>query len=220
MPSAPANVTLTDAQIAQVAYAAGFRGDALVKAVAIGIAESGGRAGVVNFLGCTGIWQIYQSVHVRNNPTWTTAWLKVPGNNAIAAFKLSNGGRNWIPWEAYTNGAYRKYLARATAAANLATSTAPAPPVGGGTTPPLIGGPVDPPSANPIDTSVENTKFAPLFDKETWLRILLIILGIILVLNAVVRMSDAPDIVKTAAKVGADFLPVGKVGKIAKAVTK
>lgn len=209
MPSAP--VVLSDSQIAAAAYSAGFRGESLKLAVAIALAESSGRPDVVNFLGCVGLWQIYQSVHVRNNPTWTTAWLKVPANNAAAAFKLSNGGRNWIPWEAYTKGMHKQFMARATKAAQ-SHSDGPTSDAG---TPPLVGTP-PPSSSSPVDTSVENTKFAPLFDRETWIRILLILLGIILVLNALVRLSGTPGVVKDIAKVGLDIVPVGKLTKIAK----
>lgn len=31
--------------------------------------------------------------------------------NAKAALAISNGGRNWKPWGAHQNGAFRKYLA-------------------------------------------------------------------------------------------------------------
>jgi len=108
--------TLSAAQIAGVAKGAGFTGDGLTKAVAIALAESSGRTDVVNFLGCVGLWQIYQSVHVRAHPTWTTAWLKVPQNNAAAAYVLSSGGTNWRPWETYTNGMYLAHMGAARAA--------------------------------------------------------------------------------------------------------
>ena len=42
--------------------------------------------------------------------------MKSPGNNAKAAFTLSNGGKNWKPWEVYTKGTYKKYLSQAQAA--------------------------------------------------------------------------------------------------------
>lgn len=101
--------TLSAREIAGVAAAAGFNRDAntWTTAVAVALAESGGRTDVVNRLGCVGLWQVYQSVHVKAHPTWTTAWLKNPRNNAQAAYVLSNGGRNWKPWETYTTGAYK-----------------------------------------------------------------------------------------------------------------
>lgn len=109
--------TLTMRQIASYCYAAGFRGNALITATAVAMAESSGRTDVVNYLGCTGLFQIYIKVHIRSNPSWTTKAMKQPYNNAKAAYKLSSGGRNWRPWEAYTKGMHKKYLPAARVAA-------------------------------------------------------------------------------------------------------
>jgi cell wall-associated NlpC family hydrolase len=115
--------TLTARQIARVAYTAGFRGDGLVTAVAVALAESSGRVEVVNSIGCVGLWQINQPVHVAAHPKWTRAWLQVASHNAEAAFTLSARGTRWNPWSAYTSGAYKKFLATAReASTNLATS--------------------------------------------------------------------------------------------------
>lgn len=102
--------TLTMRQIASYAYSAGFRGNSLIIATAVAMAESSGRTDVVNFLGCTGLFQIYVKVHIRSHPSWTTKAMKQPYNNAKAAYVLSNGGKNWRPWEAYTKGLHNKYL--------------------------------------------------------------------------------------------------------------
>ena len=113
---------LSMTEIAAYAKAAGFSGNSLITAVAVAMAESSGSTTVVNRLGCTGLWQIYVKVHKKAHPTWTTSWLKQPGNNAHAAYVLSNRGKNWRPWEAYTNGAYRKYLSAARRAVKSAPS--------------------------------------------------------------------------------------------------
>ena len=116
-------------QIARVAYKAGFRGSALEKAVAIAWAESSGRTTVVNYLGCVGLWQVYQRVHHKAHPSWTTSWLKNPTNNAKAAWVLSSHGKNWRPWTTYTGGGYKKYLSSAKkAAAKVNKSKAKTPP--------------------------------------------------------------------------------------------
>lgn len=115
--------TLSDAQIAAVAAQAGFSGESLVIAIAIAKAESSGNAEVINFLGCVGLWQIYQSVHAPAHPTWTTPWLQVPANNAVAAYALSSGGNNWVPWETFTNGMYLAYLDEAAVAAGAPDGT-------------------------------------------------------------------------------------------------
>jgi hypothetical protein len=112
-------------QIAQVAYNAGWRGEELVTATAVALAESSGRYWVVNSIGCVGLWQINVPVHKQ----WTTAAMKDPAQNAAAAMTLYNGaksaGRNpWSPWEAYTgpdgrgsDGPYTLELGRARIAA-------------------------------------------------------------------------------------------------------
>jgi hypothetical protein len=99
--------------LAGFAANAGFTGDAAVKAVAIALAESGGRSDVVNSIGATGLWQINQPVHVKAHPGWTQAYLKDPINNAKAAYELSSGGTNWKPWVVYTTGAYLLYMPQA-----------------------------------------------------------------------------------------------------------
>lgn len=118
--------------IAQVAYNAGWRGEELVTATAVALAESSGQYWVVNQIGCVGLWQINVPVH----PQWTTAAMKDPAKNAAAAMTLYKGaksaGKNaWSPWEAYTgpdgrgsDGPYTLQMGRARlAAASIKGST-------------------------------------------------------------------------------------------------
>lgn len=92
--------TLTQPQIAQVARAAGLPGDPDVWA-AVAMAESSGRTDVVNSIGCVGLWQINQPVHIKRHPQWTVAWLQNPVNNAKAAKEIYRS-QGWNAWEAYT----------------------------------------------------------------------------------------------------------------------
>jgi hypothetical protein len=110
-------------QIAAVASGAGFSGTPLVISIAIALAESSGDTNVINYLGCVGLWQVYESVHIREHPTWTTSWLQNPANNAQAAYILSSGGSNFVPWETYTNGMYVSHLDEAAAAAGAPDGT-------------------------------------------------------------------------------------------------
>lgn len=75
-------------------------------AAAVALAESGGNpdAKNVNSNGSIdrGLWQI-NSIHGKLS-TFD------PMGNARAAVKISSGGRNWRPWVAYTNGAYKRFL--------------------------------------------------------------------------------------------------------------
>lgn len=68
---------------------------------AVAMAESSGSTTVVNSIGCVGLWQINQPVHVKSHPTWTVRWLQDPVNNAKAA-KVIHASQGWRAWEAYT----------------------------------------------------------------------------------------------------------------------
>lgn len=101
---------LTSDQIRSYATGAGFSGQAATIAVAIALAESGGRVGAThsNTDGSVdrGLWQI-NSVHSEYN---ASQLLTNPAYNAKAAYNISNGGTNWYPWTTYTTGAYQRYL--------------------------------------------------------------------------------------------------------------
>lgn len=118
--------TLTAAQIAQVAAGAGFRGDALVRAVAVALAESGGNTAAVGVNSDQwrsrdrGLWQINDHWH----PTVTDAQAFSPSGNAAAAYSISSGGKNWSPWSTWKNGAAVAQLGRA----RMAVAAAPAAP--------------------------------------------------------------------------------------------
>lgn len=93
---------LSKAQMRMYAAAAGFTNPGVMAEV--GWAESGGDTKVVNSIGATGVWQILQPLHVKSHPTWTTAWLQNPLNNARAAKVLYDadrkaGGNGLRPWE-------------------------------------------------------------------------------------------------------------------------
>lgn len=91
--------TLSQSQIQMYAQAAGLT--PADKWAAIAMAESSGRTDVVNSIGCVGLWQINQPVHVKTHPTWTVKYLQDPANNARAA-KVIAGSQGLSAWEAYT----------------------------------------------------------------------------------------------------------------------
>src|SRR3954447_16304819 len=99
--------TLSMDQIALHAQSAGLPNSQVAVATAVAMAESSGNSDVVNSIGCVGLWQINQPVHVKTHPLWTREWLKNPANNARAMVELSGHGIYWRPWEAYTNGNYQ-----------------------------------------------------------------------------------------------------------------
>ncbi|WP_328341528.1 hypothetical protein [Micromonospora sp. NBC_00421] len=107
---------------AQVGYAAGFRNNPLVSAVAVAMAESSCNPSAVGTNGPTagcpsgsrdrGLWQINNCYH----PTVTDTCAYNAQCNANAAYSISSGGSNWQPWSTYKNGAYAGYLSAAQAA--------------------------------------------------------------------------------------------------------
>lgn len=87
------------AQIAIMARGAGW-GARSADAAEVAMAESGGDSSVVNSIGCVGLMQINQPVHVKAHPKWTRAWLKDPVNNLEAALVLykAAGSKFDGPW--------------------------------------------------------------------------------------------------------------------------
>lgn len=97
------------------AMTAGLSESASVVAIAVALAESGGKPCEVNTKnknGTTdvGLWQI-NSVH-----GYSTAEMKHPAKNAAAMAKISKNGTDWSPWVAYTSGAFRSFMDQATEA--------------------------------------------------------------------------------------------------------
>lgn len=102
---------------------AGFQGEALKTAYAVARAESSGRPKAFNGNTRTGdqsygIFQI--NMLNRLGPARRKAYglksndeLYDPLVNAKAAYAISNGGKNWQPWGAYTNLSYQRHLAEA-----------------------------------------------------------------------------------------------------------
>lgn len=138
--------TYTPRQIAQVAYGAGFRGDALVNAVAVALAESGGRTTAVGVNSDRwrsrdrGLWQINSHWH----PEVSDAAAFNPKSAAAHTFRISSGGRNWSPWSTWKNGSAAAQKGRARmAVAGLGT--------GGGATKGTNAQPADFPSPFPGD---------------------------------------------------------------------
>lgn len=118
--------TLNASQIGAYAKAAlGEGNNGITTAIAVALAESGGRTDVTNRNTDgsvdTGVWQI-NSVHLARHPTWTQDWLKNPSNNAKAMAVLSGNGTTWTPWSAFKNGRYRDHWGEAAKAAGTTGS--------------------------------------------------------------------------------------------------
>lgn len=165
---------LTARQIAGHAQNAGFRGRDLTIAVAVGLAESGGRTNATNrnSNGSTdyGVWQI-NSVHADKLRTGT--WSN-PADNARMAFAVyREAGNSFRPWVAYTTG---KYLAHMPAASRGAQT-----PDAGGTIPAGIPG---------TGSLADITRLGILLsDTRTYLRVGYWILGMMLIGYALMKMT-------------------------------
>ncbi len=116
---------LSAEQIARHAYDAGFRGQGLTTAVAVALAESGGRTTAHNGTppdNSYGLWQINMlgalgpdrrhQYHLKSNDA-----LFDPDTNARVAKDISGDGKDFTPWSTYTNGAYKDHLSAARKAA-------------------------------------------------------------------------------------------------------
>jgi hypothetical protein len=103
--------------IAEVAQKAGFSGNALVKAVAIAMAESRGKPNLV-YRGrnghsehSMGLFQVNTKAHdVGDYGLAKKSELLDPLKNAKVAYKISNHGENFRPWSTYKDGKFEKYM--------------------------------------------------------------------------------------------------------------
>jgi Lysozyme like domain/Excreted virulence factor EspC, type VII ESX diderm len=117
--------TLSPRQIAEYAHDAGFRGKDLATAVAIALAESGGRTKAHNDLppdDSYGLWQINMLGALgperrRQFDLDANRDLFDPETNAEAAFEISGRGESFRPWTTFTSGRHEQFLDEARRAA-------------------------------------------------------------------------------------------------------
>jgi hypothetical protein len=103
--------------VAEAAKEAGFSENALIKAVAIAMAESGGKSKLV-YRGRSGhsehsmgLFQVNTKAHdVRDYGLANKSELLDPLKNAKAAYEISNHGKNFSPWSTYKDGKFEKYM--------------------------------------------------------------------------------------------------------------
>lgn len=120
--------TLTAAQIKGYAKDAGFAGDDLDIAVAVALAESGGRTDAYNGKGrdrSYGLWQInmYGNMGPARQREFGLASfddLKQPDVNAKAAYKIWKSQGWQRGWTTYSSGAYKTHLDAAKATSGTA----------------------------------------------------------------------------------------------------
>ena len=101
-------MALSGEQVAQLAYQAGFRGDALVKMVGIAKRESGYNPSIKNpNTSDLGLWQINSANDkflIQQGIIKQHSDLNDPVTNARAAWALSKQGTNFSPWNGSAKG--------------------------------------------------------------------------------------------------------------------
>ena len=106
---------LNDFEIAEIAVDVGFARTHARTAVAVALAESGGRTDVVNEAGNVppsrdrGLWQINSYWH----PEVSDREAFDPVQCGRAAYRISKSGADWHPWATWTSGAYLSFAHRA-----------------------------------------------------------------------------------------------------------
>jgi len=137
LPPGPSNDPwlISGDMMANYCSSAGFRGEALVTAIAVAKAESSWNAHAENWSAndakwgpAVGLFQVRVLKHPgdfsasmdRRREYWS---MRQPLPNAVFAYELSRGGKVWEPtWVSHSDGSYRKYLAQARQlAANAST---------------------------------------------------------------------------------------------------
>ncbi|MER5481578.1 hypothetical protein ABT026_32115, partial [Streptomyces sp. NPDC002734] len=114
---------------AQVGHTAGFRGEALVTAVAVALAESSCDPKATNTSNNTppsadrGLWQINDYWH----PEVSDACAYNAQCNANAAFTISSRGTDWQPWSTYNANLHLRHLGEARAAVDRLGNSGPGP---------------------------------------------------------------------------------------------
>jgi hypothetical protein len=214
MPAATPSGTyaVTDSQVAGAAQSAGFTGDGLVKAVAVALAETRGHPTSnahnshppddsygpwqINMLGPMGPARRKQFGLTSNTDLYNL------NTNAKAAYAISSGGKNFTPWTTYTSGLYITYMSRARTAAGSPDSS-------GGTTNAQQ-------TLNPLSIPGDITNFFSFItNTTTWLRLGMILAGVVLIAISLSELSGYAGKVQAAAKTAVGFVPGGKAVKAA-----
>lgn len=199
--------TLSDAQIASAAAAAGFPKDEIATAVAVALAESGGNPLAVNASEpdgsvSRGLWQI-NSVHA--SLLASNDWRDPAGNAKMAFIIWQRAGGKWTPWGAFNNQSFRLHLTRGQAVAGAS---------GAGVISAGLPNPLDAANSVAEGISALSRIFGNVSNPHNWIRMTTIGAGLVVLLILAVQLLKNTVAAKTAGKaVGA---VVGKVPKAAR----
>lgn len=181
MSFAAGGIKVSDVDIAQSAYNAGFRGTALTEIVARCWIESSGYADIINdSSGAAGLWQILPSAHPedKSNLPPNKGWMD-PQTNANMAYAIYvAAGVSMSPW-ASDGSAWLVNLPRAQAAVAQINTTGGS--SGSSSANPNVSGANSSGSipatavSNPITGVADAVKFV--IDPHNWFRVAMFILG-------------------------------------------
>jgi hypothetical protein len=137
-------------EVVKHAANAGFKGDALVTAVAVAKAESGFDAAAIGdehlvdakWGPSAGLWQI-RSLKADSGTGRHRDFTRLfdPAFNARSAYAISGGGTNFNPWSVYKNGRYKQHLQEAVSVAGSGGPPAPGATAGTADGPPVLSDP-------------------------------------------------------------------------------
>lgn len=205
-------------------------------AAAIALAESGGCVDATNHNpnGTTdsGLWQI-NSIHA------PPAQMADPVANVTQAIAISANGTNWQSWSAFTNGAYRRFLAGTQPSSAFPAGMTPGASLAGwSVTPflpfPLPFGPPGQGSLNPLqgfsDTAKSIVAFTKVIEKpfewanaaamwmanpHNWGRVLMVAAGTLILSEGLhLMVPAAPSAARSALKLG-QAIPAGRAARAA-----
>ena len=86
---------------------AGFKGKGLKIAWSIAMRESGGRADAISSTGDYGVFQFNRAAH-SDQPWWNTSKLLTRDYNIMIAYKMSQGGKTFYPWDINGRGEWKQ----------------------------------------------------------------------------------------------------------------
>ena len=91
---------------------AGFKGKGLRIAWAIAMRESGGRANAISSTGDYGVFQFNRAAW-SDAPWWNTKKLLTRDYNIMVAYRISQHGKTWYPWDIDGQGRHKaRYTTR------------------------------------------------------------------------------------------------------------
>lgn len=85
---------------------AGFKGKGLRIGWAIAMRESGGRANAISSTGDYGVFQFNRAAW-GSQPWWNTSKLLTRDYNIMIAYKISQHGKTWYPWDIDGQGRHK-----------------------------------------------------------------------------------------------------------------